>query len=151
MTNYEPKVGDKVLVEGTFKHVEETHGCKFAVLWDEFERPFAVPLWTLASRSVVTEPQPRCGCGELPTGPHYILFATAEEAQKAAKVLATAEPSLVEKISQHWLMEMRCNHEAKTDTAFCACGWRSQESQSVGKAAERWAKHLLAIVKGETK
>lgn len=50
-------------------------------------------------------------------------------------------------LAQHWLFEMRCNHEEKTDTAFCACGqWNSGPQENVGQAALRWAEHALSSI-----
>lgn len=47
-------------------------------------------------------------------------------------------------LAGHWLWQMICNHEAHTDVASCACGWRSGEMASVGDAAEAWAEHALS-------
>lgn len=44
---------------------------------------------------------------------------------------------------KHWLLEMRCNHELRTDTAVCACGiYRGQQELSVGAAVRSWANHV---------
>lgn len=53
------------------------------------------------------------------------------------------DSKLAEEIAKHWLIEMRCDHDAKTDTAFCACGWRGIPMRSVGQAAEEWARHVV--------
>lgn len=48
-------------------------------------------------------------------------------------------------LGDHWLWQMVCDHEAKTDVAICSCGlWRSGAMASVGDAATAWAEHALA-------
>jgi len=53
------------------------------------------------------------------------------------------DSQLAEEIAKHWVIEMRCDHSAKTDTAFCACGWRGIPMRSVGQAAKEWARHVV--------
>jgi hypothetical protein len=53
------------------------------------------------------------------------------------------ESQLAEEIAKHWVIEMRCDHNAKTDTAFCACGWRGIPMRSVGQSAKEWARHVV--------
>lgn len=49
-------------------------------------------------------------------------------------------------LAAHWVLEMRCNHEKKTDQVFCACGATCEERPSVGEAALSWAAHVLSAV-----
>lgn len=48
-----------------------------------------------------------------------------------------------EMLAEHWLSEMICDHEARTDRAACCCGWVSAPQRSVGDAAKAWAVHAL--------
>lgn len=52
--------------------------------------------------------------------------------------------TLTDHVAEHWLWQMICDHETKTDVAVCACGhWRSDPQPSVGEAARRWADHAI--------
>lgn len=66
--------------------------------------------------------------------------AQGKPEEKGQYVAPLVNPDL---LAAHWLTEMRCDHEAKTDKAFCACGWRGKSQPSVGQAAKDWAKHVL--------
>lgn len=50
------------------------------------------------------------------------------------------------KLADHWLHEMRCDHDAKTDVACCSCGWVSEAKASIGEAAKAWASHALSTL-----
>ena len=41
-------------------------------------------------------------------------------------------------------MELRCDHEAKTDTIICNCGHQTEAEASVWEAKLSWANHILA-------
>ena len=46
-------------------------------------------------------------------------------------------------LAKHWIVELRCNHDLKTDQVFCSCGsWRGPELLSVGSAVRAWADHV---------
>lgn len=50
----------------------------------------------------------------------------------------------VEILAHHALVEIRCDHEAKTDVAVCNCAlWASEPLPSVQAAKEAWAAHAL--------
>ena len=53
------------------------------------------------------------------------IKAANDRATSAEKRLAERDSSVVaifrSVLSEHWLSEIRCNHEDKTDQAFCAC------------------------------
>ena len=67
------------------------------------------------------------------------------EAMRFALASLSNHDEAVEALSGHWLYEMRCDHETKTDQAFCSCGlWSSAPQPSIGEAAKRWAEHALA-------
>jgi hypothetical protein len=56
---------------------------------------------------------------------------------------------LREHLAEHYLAEMRCDHEAGTDVAICSCGlWASEPQPSVGEAVREWADHALAEATG---
>jgi hypothetical protein len=70
-------------------------------------------------------------------------MSTDEAYQKEMLRIAEERPSsLVLVLSAHWLTEIHCDHEAKTDEALCYCGWRSPAYPSVGRAVEHWARHV---------
>jgi hypothetical protein len=51
------------------------------------------------------------------------------------------------RLAEHYLWQMICDHDAKTDVAVCSCGlWRSQPLPSVGEAAQAWAAHTLSVL-----
>lgn len=48
-------------------------------------------------------------------------------------------------LREHWLVEIRCDHERSTDRAVCSCSmWRGDEVMSVGEAVEDWIGHVIA-------
>ena len=50
----------------------------------------------------------------------------------------------VEILAHHALVEIRCDHDAKTDVAVCNCAvWASEPLPSVQAAKEAWATHAL--------
>jgi hypothetical protein len=50
-------------------------------------------------------------------------------------------------LSEHWLTEVECHHEAKTDTAHCYCTvWASGALSSVGAAVDAWIAHVVEEV-----
>lgn len=49
-------------------------------------------------------------------------------------------------LSGHWIHQMECLHESKSDIAHCACGWNSRAMESVGIAANEWARHALDVL-----
>lgn len=49
-------------------------------------------------------------------------------------------------LKDHWLWEVVCDHEAKTDVARCACGvWKSEPMTTVAHAVERWIEHVEEV------
>jgi len=54
---------------------------------------------------------------------------------------------LEKKLAGHWIYGLHCDHETKTDTIFCACGWTSNPQPSVGHVAASWAQHALREIK----
>src|SRR4029077_17090487 len=61
--------------------------------------------------------------------------------------LVAGRAAMAEKAAQalkdHWLFAIECHHEAKTDQAVCACGLKTPERESVGKAVQDWIEHVL--------
>ena len=50
-------------------------------------------------------------------------------------------------LCEHYLVEIRCDHDAKTDQAICACArWTAPIKASVGEAIAAWADHVLESV-----
>lgn len=41
----------------------------------------------------------------------------------------------------HRLLSIACDHELKTDTAYCECGWVSLPYPTVGEAFDEWVWH----------
>lgn len=53
---------------------------------------------------------------------------------------------MVVALQDHWLWELKCNHEEKTDVAKCSCGkWKSEAKRSVGEAIAEWINHALIV------
>ncbi len=49
-----------------------------------------------------------------------------------------------EVLTEHWVTEIRCNHEDKTDTAFCACSeYPGEPANSVSGAVNNWIDHVV--------
>lgn len=76
---------------------------------------------------------------------HWHKLASQEGAAPGPTPQPLTNPDL---LAAHWLFEMRCNHELKTDVAFCACGWAGTMQPSVGMAAKEWATHVLLTLAG---
>jgi hypothetical protein len=78
------------------------------------------------------------------------ILARAKE--RLAALFPAQPPSLTfsddraTKLADHWLYEMKCDHDAKTDVACCSCGWVSEAKASVGEAAKVWASHALSTL-----
>lgn len=52
---------------------------------------------------------------------------------------------LRERLYEHWLVSVDCDHEAKTDIATCSCSqWRDVPHPSVGEAVKAWIDHALS-------
>lgn len=50
-----------------------------------------------------------------------------------------------ERLSDHYLVEVRCDHDRKTDVAICSCAlWASERHNSVGEAVEAWIAHACS-------
>ncbi len=48
-------------------------------------------------------------------------------------------------LREHWLANIICDHEAKTDTAVCSCSmWRDELHPSVGDAVDAWIEHVFS-------
>lgn len=48
-------------------------------------------------------------------------------------------------LSLHWLTNIECDHEAKTDTARCWCGyWTGTPQPSVAMAVQEWINHVMS-------
>jgi hypothetical protein len=48
-------------------------------------------------------------------------------------------------LAVHWLTEIQCGHDTKSDRSFCWCGSFICEPQpSVGEAVTRWVEHVMA-------
>lgn len=53
-------------------------------------------------------------------------------------------------LAAHWLYQIICNHEAKTDRSCCGCGqFQSTSQPNVGEAAKRWVEHVQEVVDGK--
>lgn len=53
-------------------------------------------------------------------------------------------------LTEHWLYQIICNHEAKTDRSCCGCGqFQSTSQPNVGEAAARWVEHVQEVVDGK--
>lgn len=53
-----------------------------------------------------------------------------------------------EVLRSHWLTEIRCDHENKTDQAFCSCSeWGGEPQNSVRLAVDDWINHILEQMK----
>ena len=50
------------------------------------------------------------------------------------------------RLAEHWLYQMECRHEKRQDIAHCACGWTSNPMESVGVAANEWARHAINLL-----
>lgn len=51
---------------------------------------------------------------------------------------------LIAVLKEHWLTHIKCDHESKTDKAFCACSeMGGEECNSVGGAVQTWIDHVL--------
>ena len=48
-------------------------------------------------------------------------------------------------LKEHWLTQIECNHEEKTDRAMCWCGWASEPRSSVGGALDEWIDHVITV------
>ena len=50
-------------------------------------------------------------------------------------------------LREHWLANIACDHEAKTDTASCSCSmWRDEPHPSVGEAVDAWIEHVFSTL-----
>lgn len=53
-------------------------------------------------------------------------------------------------LTYHSLLEIRCDHAAKTDTPICNCAVVALGAHpSVQKAKEAWAIHVYGVLRGE--
>lgn len=81
-----------------------------------------------------------------------IKAAITRAKERLAALFPAQPPSLTfsddraTKLADHWLYEMKCDHDAKTDVACCSCGWVSEAKASVGEAAKVWASHALSTL-----
>jgi hypothetical protein len=49
------------------------------------------------------------------------------------------------RLAQHWLVELRCNHEDRTDEAVCSCAlWGSGPRPTVGDAVQARIEHATS-------
>lgn len=72
-----------------------------------------------------------------PTSSLQVCKFTEEQLSQVAAVLTV-----------HWLTEVQCNHEAKTDRSFCWCGsFQSEPQDSVGGAVRRWVEHIVEQIR----
>lgn len=94
-----------------------------------------VPIWVALADGMMSAPQAR------------VLIAA---------YLAAASPQaeidrLRSHLREHWLANIACDHEAKTDTASCSCSmWRDEPHPSVGGAVDAWIEHVIATLHPET-
>ena len=52
-------------------------------------------------------------------------------------------------LTEHWLVTVGCDHEAKTDTPVCACSRVNLGTHlSIRRAVEAWAAHVAAVAFG---
>lgn len=56
------------------------------------------------------------------------------------------EAKLPEVLEEHWIYQLNCDHDAKTDDITCACGWTGKGYLSVGEAVSRWAAHVINVL-----
>lgn len=67
-----------------------------------------------------------------------------EEEKGYARGLRDARAGFAEMLRKHWLWQVECHHETKTDTPRCSCSrWPCEPQPSVGEAVERWIEHVL--------
>jgi hypothetical protein len=74
-------------------------------------------------------------------------FAAATVAVRAAAPIIERDALLrmTETLRKHWLMQMVCDHEHKTDRPMCACcDVDLGVHASVGAAVNAWIEHVLA-------
>lgn len=46
-------------------------------------------------------------------------------------------------LRDHWVTQLICDHEAKTDRAVCSCSlWRCEPQPCVGDAINAWIDHV---------
>jgi hypothetical protein len=68
------------------------------------------------------------------------LIDAAWERHKAA-----APSAFQEVLRDHWVHEVVCDHEAKTDRVVCSCSrWRGDPMPNVGAAIDAWAAHVVS-------
>jgi hypothetical protein len=70
-------------------------------------------------------------------------FNIADVAMLIRAATATERERVLEALNAHWLSGIECNHEHKSDTAICACGWISLPRPNVGEAVAKWAEHAI--------
>lgn len=63
--------------------------------------------------------------------------------------IASDAGAVREALRSHWLTQIVCDHDAKTDRACCSCSeWRGPVVNSVGAAVESWIDHVLSTSAG---
>lgn len=82
------------------------------------------------------------------TGIGYVEDEMAERVAAAeARGYDRAVANLRTVLTGHYLFEMNCDHEAKTDSPWCACCRVDLGTHpSVGEAVAAWVDHVLAEV-----
>lgn len=59
----------------------------------------------------------------------------------------TSGEALRAHLRDHWLANIVCDHEAKTDTAICSCSqWADTPHPSVGAAVDAWIEHVFTTL-----
>lgn len=63
---------------------------------------------------------------------------------ESAGLTIVAKDRFAAVLKEHWLSHIQCNHENKTDKAFCSCSeMGGEECHSVGAAVQSWIDHVL--------
>ena len=84
---------------------------------------------------------------------HTILGHHAIASEIAATILRLLDENqsvltrLATVLQDHYLYDIGCNHQTKTDTPICACmGMKPVAYSSVGAAVQGWIKHVQDIL-----
>jgi hypothetical protein len=71
----------------------------------------------------------------------YIAYMVKFAMQELGEATADSAPGL-DALEYHYVLEIRCDHEAKTDQIVCACMSPLPVCSSVGEAVKSWADHV---------
>jgi hypothetical protein len=69
--------------------------------------------------------------------------ATEEQCSDLQRTFDSAHLRAI--LREHWITNIVCDHDTKTDRACCSCSaWRGNTKPSIGAAVDDWIDHVLA-------